>query len=787
FDNYLAAKMKEQGKSSDYLTYMKAPLYMASWDHAPYPQGEELAAATEAFDKLFQTIQEKTDESGKTLLFSKGEDTVKNTVIEEKDNPFTTEEEVKNYLGKGGRTFHNNSENSDIRVSWKGIRHKAPRDNKDVFRAVTKMESIIAEAKKIGQLPVDESEIGKTRSVNVFYSPVNILGKQYSARMIVKEYERFGKVIEELGLYNMSLGKEKTPSAHVSTSEEGGVYSDGVQSEYKVKDLIFKNKPQDQNLLGITDASGLLFSKANAGQKVPGKVYVDEDTFDDSLRFSLSRNNRKTVDAWLKKREDITDEQRDALVAYLDTMDNPTLQLATAKWYASGVIRIPEDMPKVEQAVAVAGKAKVDPLQYKNPMELIEAHADIRLTEKRINPDDVPTLRRAKEYPEYGIVVYDVEDSDESRENMRRIINTHFGKEASPWCLLQGDGEGNLTEESANYWRHYNAYPKQVAFKDGKLLAFSANSTDEVQWWDRNDEPSEGIPVTRKMPNDALGRTATYNIGADGKLGDPFNIRREYKENGVTIHESWHDNGALAGRREEVDGVLRKKERYYPNGQKRLELNFNEKGERDGLEEEYYKDGTPKARGMWKNNLRVGEWQTWFASGKPHFVGYYNEDGKGDGSATEWYESGKKRKTGSFVNGEKYGEHVIYWENGQVMERSMYSDGKLNGVKESWFENGMPRTKEHFKDGHPHGEILEYEDNGTLVRRKHYKDSRLVGKQEAWYPNGNKYYVANYNEEGKQDGVKEMYGYDGNLSTRYLYKDGNIVEETSYNPNGTKS
>lgn len=72
FETYLSGKMREQEQSSDYLTYMKGPLYKAMWDHNPYPAGEELQTATAAFDNLFKTIQERVDETtGNTVLFSR--------------------------------------------------------------------------------------------------------------------------------------------------------------------------------------------------------------------------------------------------------------------------------------------------------------------------------------------------------------------------------------------------------------------------------------------------------------------------------------------------------------------------------------------------------------------------------------------------------------------------------------------------------------------------------------------------------------------------------------------
>ena len=69
--------------------------------------------------------------------------------------------------------------------------------------------------------------------------------------MIVKEYERFGRIIDELGLYNIALKKEKTSSPYGSTSKEGDVFYEDVKSEFKVKELIHKTKKEDFFLLGI--------------------------------------------------------------------------------------------------------------------------------------------------------------------------------------------------------------------------------------------------------------------------------------------------------------------------------------------------------------------------------------------------------------------------------------------------------------------------------------------------------------------------------------------------------
>lgn len=50
------------------------------------------------------------------------------------------------------------------------------------------------------------------------------------------------------------------------------------------------------------------------------------------------------------------------------------------------------------------------------------------------------------------------------------MIDTHFGKEANPWCLLAR--KNNSIAETAEYWYAYYPGDKKIAFINGKLIAF---------------------------------------------------------------------------------------------------------------------------------------------------------------------------------------------------------------------------------------------------------------------------------------------------------------------------
>lgn len=540
------------------------------------------------------------------------------------------------------------------------------------------------------------------------------------------------------------------------------------------------------NQLGSTEgASKLLHAagftgikyKADAGNSRKNNyVIFDENDaeVEDSLAFSLSRNNRSTIQGWLDKRSDLSDETKAQLMDYLDELDNSKLQLATARWFTKGTIRIPEDMPKVEQAVSVSEKAKVDPLQYDSPMALLEAHADFKPAEKRINPDEVSTLHKAKEFPEHGITVYDVDDTQESRENMRQIINTHYGKEASPWCLLQGDGNGNLTEQSERYWKHYNAYPKQVAFKDGKLLAFSANDSSEKVWWDRQDEPWEGIPLgVLPVKGDELGRSIMYVIGNEGRLPRPAKdgvLCKGNRQNGEYME--WDNDGNLSSIEHYKNGKRDGLFEDYENGNLERRAHFKD-DYADGLYEFFYKDGSLRSRTEWKEGSANGIRESFRPDGTREFVQHYL-NGLLDGVQEMYFGDGSLMEHWEYSAGAKHGIHEQY-SGGRLVIRENYHEGKKDGELIRWDSVGNIRVRENYRLGKLDG-VQEYYDfgEGRLSLRLTYKNGECV-KDEGFGIDGHLVELKTYDENGEKHGIEKEWDKYGNITTMIQYEHGEFV------------
>ena len=266
-------------------------------------------------------------------------------------------------------------------------------------------------------------------------------------------------------------------------------------------------------------------------QKQAGVTYPDAS---EEIRAQVSFD---TPEIGKKSREDFgrilakhrPDLDANAVIDEIAKFDTPKKRKAALHWVVRGAIQLPEDAYKVEDALSVAEKAKVDPFAYRSPLELIDAHKDIKPTRRAIDPATVPELSDPRDDGD-GIVSYEVADTREGQAAMRRIIDTHWGEDANPWCLLARSGLAETREQTGeykewllrhwhlngdldatgdryeretgkkayktvrlsaeqrmsdawDYWNRYNALPKRVAFKNGRLLAFMATERLDLDNW----------------------------------------------------------------------------------------------------------------------------------------------------------------------------------------------------------------------------------------------------------------------------------------------------------------
>ena len=326
---------------------------------------------------------------------------------------------------------------------------------------------------------------------------------------------------------------------------------------------------------------------------IPPEMRANKDLPD--LRFSIQAMGKNAKEearkAIEKYRPDLGQIPKDRAIAEIEKFPSVKERKAALYWFCKATVRLPEDAPKITEALKTAERAKVDPMQFERPGDILEQFAEYRPKEKPINPDTVPELTDRREMG-HGIVTYLVQDDKAGQAAMRKIINTHFGKDASPWCLLQGDKEGNLTSDAWHYWQDYNALPKRVAFKDGKLVSFMATDIyviggrEKEQWWDRTDAPHDGIPFRTK---DEEGRTLEQELMQSGETRTTTISKGDPRKDG--IYEVWANGWYGVSERKDGEQIRREKwdengiEREHIERRYRKGLSIDLKIERDGYGE----------------------------------------------------------------------------------------------------------------------------------------------------------------------------------------------------------
>ena len=236
--------------------------------------------------------------------------------------------------------------------------------------------------------------------------------------------------------------------------------------------------------------------------------------------------NRNELEKQLKKKR--SDLNESSLKEHLDCLDemNAKEQKVALHWIGKKTLTLPEDLSKFNNAMNLINKQHLDFQKFDDPMEVL--NRDDKSTLKIRSQDEVfnPATEKTFSHPYNagdGVIIYEVEDSKEGQKAVRRAMDFYFGYDKNFWCLASRDKGfdqdeiDNLSHEQAeklgfysddalavawDYWKENSAYPKRIAFKNGKLFAFSAGKHKQhVEWWDRDDDSHYDIPESNAVDN----------------------------------------------------------------------------------------------------------------------------------------------------------------------------------------------------------------------------------------------------------------------------------------------
>jgi hypothetical protein len=408
------------------------------------------------------------------------------------------------------------------------------------------------------------------------------------------------------------------------------------------------------------------FSKSNAIGDVTAAIDgVGDVNVYSQIKFSKA--HRDVYEKQLtKRRPDLTEDQRkNAVQSVFDFVDGKGIpnnkkskyEKMAMHYMANGHLILPEDGYKVIEAERLATQKKIDPFSFKNPNVLIETYVgEVKGT--RTNPDNVKTFSNKTELTN-GVTVYDVEDSKQGQKDVRKVIDTHFGKKSNPWCLAArqeqvgmeetidgrenaitfrdglidegyviedfskvedyGEGEYYRIEftskqkgELGQAWQHWKQYNQEgnghkIAFHDGKLIAF--RDGNNMEWWDRNDKSTSAPVIRGKKDKDGFKpvslvyKNKSEVIRYEKVTGDKKNGTTILKDgDGDFISQETKKNGRTDGVSIEVD---KKNKRSNDYNLKRTQ-NFKEGQRLDFKEERTYNNSKAlEAVNFGRHEIRV--------------------------------------------------------------------------------------------------------------------------------------------------------------------------------------
>jgi antitoxin component YwqK of YwqJK toxin-antitoxin module len=142
-----------------------------------------------------------------------------------------------------------------------------------------------------------------------------------------------------------------------------------------------------------------------------------------------------------------------------------------------------------------------------------------------------------------------------------------------------------------------------------------------------------------------------------------------------------------------------------------------QKGVLDGLQEDFYPDGTPAEKHNYRNGEQHGESRSWFDNGNLKIVAEY-VDGSAEGNMVFYYPNGKKEIEGKLVNGDRDGTWYYFNPDGTIQLQVLYRQGvvvkerKENGIFKEYYDDEQLKSEVHYKAGKREGPFVEYYDNG---------------------------------------------------------------------------
>lgn len=185
------------------------------------------------------------------------------------------------------------------------------------------------------------------------------------------------------------------------------------------------------------------------------------------------------------------------------------------------------------------------------------------------------------------------------------------------------------------------------------------------------------------------------------------------------------------------------------------------------------------------NDNILGAYKRFYESGILEMECTIGPDDNLMGEVRYYDEQGHLTATENYVDGEMSGTQNQYYPNGQL--RGTYETDNTGTPHPftSYYPNGRVNVQGFITQNNRSGSFTERYPDGALMESYSYNDKEeFDGDYVHYYPNGKMWSKTTY-KDGKPDGDRTEYDYDGKPAITYHLKDGQVTGAENYMPDGS--
>ena len=345
--------------------------------------------------------------------------------------------------------------------------------------------------------------------------------------------------------------------------------------------------------------------------------------------------------------------------------------------------------------------------------------------------------------------------------------------------------QNGLLESTSNYANGKIDGPIKGYHENGQLSYEGQYNNDEISGtWKRYHENGQ-LKAIENYVNGLMegeyieyydnGKKSQQGVFKNGKSDGDLSY---FDDDGILYSILTYDKEMLktaryfdkTGKQISASNVVNKKMNlvtYRPDGTKRSQLNYNEKGEAEGVETIYYPSGKVSETNNYVDGLLQGTSVTYHLNGKKSLEVEYTEHKK-NGYYKTFHSNGKVSYEGWFQDGESQGNWITTDELGTIMMQTATLNSETHGVSQEFWPNGKLQEETI----NQHGWVKTYTQFDTTGKVIHKIDlSNGTGKYTMVHLNGKLYAEADY-IKGSLDGIYKYYYFDGSPFSISYYKRG---------------